>query len=423
MTHGSEPIETALPLLPSQLRKRHESLRLAAKTQQQEGPTPSVHESHVKDEKEQELNVDSTIPVIHLSLAQEADSLTRDDDQDGLESPSASYHSGALIRAKSYSMFESTAHAHRNSGSVSPYDWGSTQPYSSATVSSSVGHVEMPTKDWINMNNKMQALELEVSHVKRTNMLLNLELDKVNGHLARLTANRDEEDGDGWRREYEFLVQQVDWMHRQLQMAQANQQQQQQQHLACTHMDHTSSTGMVLRPQYEADMTNVLRSEVKDLTASLKLWRSAFQQAEEMYRQKCDGERELKKTLQERETQLSSLVEKLTGYESEVQKSIENYEEFLRLSVEMLEDADGVRSRSYNNRNDGNSDDGDKTVRPGMGVMAEKGEIPGTFPGLRWRRNSLGGQVTTADDATLTVDQLSVAILSWLALLATYMLS
>ncbi|KAF9342145.1 hypothetical protein BGX34_008685, partial [Mortierella sp. NVP85] len=76
-----------------------------------------------------------------------------------------------------------------------------------------------------------------------------------------------------------------------------------------------SATGMVLRPQLEVAMARALRAEVKDLTASLKLWGSAFQQAEGMYRHKCEGERELKKTLREREAQLSSLVGKLTGYE------------------------------------------------------------------------------------------------------------
>lgn len=137
-----------------------------------------------------------------------------------------------------------------------------------------------------------------------------------------------------------------------------------------------------------------------------------------------DGERDLKNTLREREAQLSSLVGKLTGYESEVQKSIANYEEFLRLSVEMLEDSEGGGSgRGDNNYQNRLLQRQGSPVSPGIGVMAEKGEIPGTFPGLRWRRKSIEGEVTTADDATLTVDQLSVAILSWLALLGTYMLS
>ncbi|KAF9365827.1 hypothetical protein BGX34_008038 [Mortierella sp. NVP85] len=458
--------EAASSMLPSQLRKRHESLRLAAREQQQEQKIskPEVKKADVSNYEERESSIDSTIPFIQLSQAQASsesgdilivESAMHDDSgHDDTELLAASYHSGALIRAKSHSMFESSAVHGRNV----PHTWGSTQSYASAMASPTADHVEMPTKDWIRMHSKIQELELEVSHVKRTNLLLNVELDKVNGHLARLTANGDDDDAEGWRREYEFLVQQVDWMHRQLQLAQANQQQQQQrqqhrqqqqpkqpkspqqqeQQLTYSHMTDMSSTGMVLRPQLEVAMARELRAEVKDLTASLKLWRSAFQQAEEMYRHKCEGERELKKTLREREAQLSSLVGKLTGYESEVQKSIANYEEFLQLSAEML---DGADNSNMDNRSDAVNDkvssrplsplplkrrsspQQDASVHPGIGVMAEKGEIPGTFPGLRWRRNSIRGEVTTVDAATLTVDQLSVAILSWLALLTTYMLS
>ncbi|KAK3825689.1 MAG: hypothetical protein J3Q66DRAFT_328352 [Benniella sp.] len=457
--------EAASSMLPSQLRKRHESLRLAAREQQQEQKIskPEVKKADVNDYEERESSIDSTIPFIQLSPAQSSSesgdilimesTVHEDSGHDESELLAASYHSGALIRTKSHS--ESSA-VH---GRSVPHSWGPAQSYASAMASShAADHVEMPTKDWIRMHSKIQELELEVSHVKRTNLLLNVELDKVNGHLARLTANGNDDDAEGWRREYEFLVQQVDWMHRQLQLAQANQQQQQQrqqhrqqqqpkqqtlpqqqeQQLTCSHMADMSATGMVLRPQLEVAMARELRAEVKDLTASLKLWRSAFQQAEEMYRHKCEGERELKKTLREREAQLSSLAGKLTGYESEVQKSIANYEEFLQLSAEMLDGADnsnmdnrsdtvnakvGGRPRSPLPLNRQSSPQQDASVHPGIGVMAEKGEIPGTFPGLRWRRNSIRGEVTTVDAATLTVDQLSVAILSWLALLTTYMLS
>ena len=304
--------EAASSMLPSQLRKRHESLRLAAREQQEQKISkPEVKKADVNDYEERDSSIDSTIPFIQLSPAQASsesgdilimESAVHDDSgHDESELLAASYHSGALIRAKSYS--ESSAVHGRN---VSQ-SWGPAQSYASAMASSPTpDHVEMPTKDWIRMHSKIQELELEVSHVKRTNLLLNVELDKVNGHLARLTANGDDDDAEGWRREYEFLVQQVDWMHRQLQLAQANQQQQQQrqqhrqqqskqqklpqqqeQQLACSHMADMSATGMVLRPQLEVAMARELRAEVKDLTASLKLWRSAFQQAEEMYRHKC----------------------------------------------------------------------------------------------------------------------------------------
>ncbi|KAF8956733.1 hypothetical protein BGZ52_000064, partial [Haplosporangium bisporale] len=74
-----------------------------------------------------------------------------------------------------------------------------------------------------------------------------------------------------------------------------------------------------------SEVSRQLHSEVKELTESLRSWQSAFQQAEEKYRRKCDGERALKQTLRERETQLSGLVSKLSSYESDFQKSIADY--------------------------------------------------------------------------------------------------
>jgi len=127
----------------------------------------------------------------------------------------------------------------------------------------------MPTRDWAKMQTRINTLETENTHLTRTNELVNQELDKVNGLLKRFTS----QDSEGWRKEYEFLVQQVDLMHRQLQ----------------SQKGHGSNPGQVAQHQQqdESDVVNKLRDEIKDLTVSLKVWQTAFQQAEEKYRRKC----------------------------------------------------------------------------------------------------------------------------------------
>ncbi|KAG0307781.1 hypothetical protein BGZ98_009786 [Dissophora globulifera] len=480
-------------MLPSQLRRRHESIRLSARIEQQQNQHRQqqsvVMEKLSDQESETSVNVapDTTIRTIQFDSGRRpsrhvgghnVNSInTSDSDDDETDTIVASYHSGALVRVKSHSMFESSTFSPHNSsdgGRTSSYmlipsqQIQLTQGFSSATSSPSsfsagkIGRPEMPTRDWVKMQSKMQALELEVSHVRRTNLLLNQELDKVNTHLSRLTATHDEVEGDdsgeGWRREYEFLVQQVDWMHRQLQLAHAENARIQNRQGS---MDVALHGGAGKSPQYQTEMTQELCAEVKDLAMSLKMWQSAFQQAEEKYRRKCDGERVLKQTLRERETQLSSLVEKLTGYESEFQKSISNFEELMRLSseLEILEGSDNpgnkalidntiassesltsprTRARKLqdtakdplpsSNSNSNNSSNLNRISDSGM--IPQKSAMPGMFPSpqLQWRRESVqNGLNTSAVDVepttALTVDQLSVSILSWAALLATYMLS
>ncbi|KAF9101279.1 hypothetical protein BGX29_005824 [Mortierella sp. GBA35] len=294
---------------------------------------------------------------------------------------------------------------------------------------------EMPTRDWIKMQCKIQALETEVSHVSRTNSLLNQELDKVTAHLSRLlNSETDEQQGEGergigagpvesWRREYEFLVQQVDLMHRQLQLAQS------EQHARARFGMEVVSA----RSEDRSEMTQQLYSEVKDLTASLKMWQSAFQQADEKYRRKCDGERALKETLRDRETQLGTLVDKLSGCESEFRKSISNYDEMMRLSdkVKVLE------STQINQTNNTKTpllalespQAVSSTGSPSTSTLTtsdndNSSEMPGSFPEVvkgqtRRRSNTLPSSMAS----TATVEQVSVSILSWATLLATYMLS
>ncbi|KAF8982986.1 hypothetical protein BGZ46_000207 [Entomortierella lignicola] len=369
-----------VPMLPSQLRRRHESMRILAKQQQQ---SPIKSEPTNDDKCQETKSHDQTIPIIELNSQDTQDT----QDIDELETINASYHSGAMVRAKSYSMFETTNDA--------SHPWGSDpQMEYMNRLSTSCHHEEMPTKDWVVMQSRMQALELEISHVRRTNMLLNQELDKVNSHLSRITTNGDaDEDGQssGWRREYEFLVQQVDWMHQQLQLARAEKQG---------------------RSQYQAEMSQELRTEVKGLTDSLRMWQSAFQEAEEKYRRKCDGEQILKQTLRERETQLSSLVEKLTSYESEFQKSISNYEELMRLTAE-LELVEGEDKKPGVPKQLALCD---SIVRNGLSDM------PGTFPGQQWQYESKSDPALI-EGISATKDQLTVSVLSWATLLATYMLS
>ncbi|KAF9328339.1 hypothetical protein BG006_008458 [Podila minutissima] len=316
-----------------------------------------------------------------------------------------SYHSSGIIRAKSYSMFESSSsglmwsHPERD---VARRGYGGNN-----IARNSMGLPEMPTRDWVKMQTRINTLEQEVSHASRTNLLLNQELDKVNEHLRRLTS----ESGEGWRREYEFLVQQVDLMHRQLQTAYSETRSGGQQGVG-TLSRRGSTIG-------QAEMTRELHAEVKDLTASLRTWQAAFHQAEENYRRKCDGERELKQTLRERENQLSNLVEKLTGYESEFQKSITYYDELMRLSFELeaLEGRDDGPKALAMEALEGR-DDGPKALALEGGTCDSQphasmdSRMPGNFPDRSLEQHPVNN-----------IDQLSVSILSWAALLATYILS
>ncbi|KAF9575119.1 hypothetical protein EC968_004345 [Mortierella alpina] len=450
-----------MPILPSQLRKRHESMKALAKEQlqqqrqQQESEQQSEQQHYkVQEQLQQQPDIASIADRDHvdkdLHINQDQDepillgeetllaSVTSPEaihhvesesvegaeatnapehDSDWLESvPPSSYHSsGALLRAKSFSMFESSSH-NSHSGVVG-YQQQQPHHYPVPSVMAgnrafSIPEVVMPTRDWVQMQTRIQSLETEIVHVSRTNQLLNQELDRVNGHLRRLTSA----EGEGWRKEYEFLVQQVDLMHRQLQDAHYQ-----------SGANNMHGNQRRISEGGEPGMTRQLHAEVKDLTASLRTWQAAYQQAEENYRRKCDGERALKQMLRERENQLSSLVDKLSGYESEFKKSISNYEELMRLSSE-LEALEGKRklidSSIGTSGTSGGSSSIGSTSMPVNGnsfspepnvshISGTDHSMPGLFPDYEHTR-----QVTAVN-----ADQLTVSILSWAALLATYILS
>jgi flagellar biosynthesis chaperone FliJ len=267
-----EDIDTSVPMLPSQLRRRHESLRRQRSASMQSRPSPSLANSTaVSYNRHSMITVESTINNNKNSRPSHTDFIMG----------STLSSSPQIVASQGYST-EIVPLSQSNNGAV---------------VSSTLvpGGPEMPTRDWVKMQCKIQALETEVSHVSRTNTLLNQELDKVTAHLSRLLNSETENDihqGQGgqiaggggagpvesWRREYEFLVQQVDLMHRQLQLAQSEQ--------------HARARfGMEVVPasrsKDHSEMTQQLYSEVRDLTASLKMWQTAFQQADEKYRRKC----------------------------------------------------------------------------------------------------------------------------------------
>ncbi|KAG9324551.1 hypothetical protein KVV02_006045 [Mortierella alpina] len=458
----SSAIDADIPILPSQLRKRHESMKALAKEQlqqqqqqqqqQQEPERQSQQQRRQAQELQQQpdvanitdtdhideglpINLDQDEPIVlgketllgsigspeamHRVGTESAegaeDTNEPDRNSEWLESvPPSSYHSsGALLRAKSFSMFESSSHC-SHSGVVG---YRQQQPYHYPVPSVmagnrafSISEVVMPTRDWVQMQTRIQSLETEIGHVSRTNQLLNQELDTVSGHLRRLTSA----EGEGWRKEYEFLVQQVDLMHRQLQDA---------HYQSGAH--HVQGNQRRIGEGREPGMTRQLHAEVKDLTASLRTWQAAYQQAEENYRRKCDGERALKQSLRERENQLSSLVDKLSGYESEFKKSISNYEELMRLSSE-LEALEGKhklidsnsRSNSQSNSSKGSTSmavNGD-SLSPQSSLTHISGmdhSMPGLFPDDEHTRHA----------TAVNADQLTVSILSWAALLATYILS
>ncbi|KAG0354377.1 hypothetical protein BG005_006537 [Podila minutissima] len=394
-TSAYEPEDTpTTPMLPSQLRRRHESLKLQSKQQQQpSSPPPQPFLFSTSKYYEDDYNSDddndpsfshSQLNTPDLSLAPPTSSSL---------SPQPTH---SLVRAKSYSQFETNRKAFGYSP-ISSYT--STSPSLSSYHTPSTGAMpEMSTRDWVKMQSRINELEMQISHVSRANQLLNQELDKVNGHLLRLTSDENGECDEGWRREYEFLVQQVDIMHRQLQMAQNPQYQYQllMQHQQQLQQQQQQQQLPAPESADRSEVSRQLHSEVKELTESLRSWQAAFQQAEEKYRRKCDGERALKQTLRERETQLSGLVSKLSSYESDFQRSIADY----TTQIDTL--------LAKNNNNSGSSkavdENEDKSKKE-----SEDMHMPGTFP--------------STTEHTDSNDQFSVSILSWAALLATYMLS
>ncbi|KAG0329824.1 hypothetical protein BG004_002235 [Podila humilis] len=444
---------TSTPMLPSQLRKRHESLKLQPKQanrshQQQQHPSPSFP---------------SSSQSYSFSTSKHYDDNYNSDDESEAEgkppnryqAPVTQFSAGvslapqqpthSLGRAKSYSQFETNRKSLGYSplpDSISPSlasmyhptpaSFASSSSDSYSIISPSIftsGHMqgrhnEMPTRDWVKMQCRINELEQQIVHVSRANQLLNQELDKVNGHLLRLTSGDDDSSNasiDGWRREYEFLVQQVDLMHRQLQMAQSPQyqyqlplqhqqelQQQQQQGslpmIAAPGTTAVTATMMKNQNQDTSLVSEQLHSEVKELAYSLRSWQAAFRDAEEKYRRKCDGERALKQTLQERETQLSGLVSKLSRYESDFQKSIASYTQQVDKLLEQQHPIQQECKITETNVKNVDEKKMDHESLEDLSIM------PGTFP-------------STTGHPEHTGDHLSVSIFSWAALLATYMLS
>lgn len=145
-----------------------------------------------------------------------------------------------------------------------------------------------------------------------------------------------------------------------------------------------------------------------------------------------DGERVLKDTLRDRETQLTTLVDKLSGCESEFRKAISNYDEMMRLSakIEVLE------SQQVNQSTppkvsllalESSQDTLSSTTAASLSsatATVDDSEMPGSFPEVnrgqtRRRSNTLPSNMASP----AAVEQVSVSILSWATLLATYMLS
>ncbi|KAG0067074.1 hypothetical protein BGZ92_005190, partial [Podila epicladia] len=100
-------------------------------------------------------------------------------------------------------------------------------------------------------------------------------------------------------------------------------------------------------------------------------------------------------TLRERETQLSGLVSKLSSYESDFQQSIADYTTQIDTLIAKNNNSSSRKAIDENK---------DKSKKE-----SEDMHMPGTFPSMT--------------EHTDSNDQFSVSILSWAALLATYMLS
>ncbi|KAF9311125.1 hypothetical protein BGZ91_006897 [Linnemannia elongata] len=407
-----EEVDSSVPMLPSQLRRRHESMRRQRSASMQLHSSSRAGESTaVNYSRHSMASIDSPINThSHKNKSSHTESAMELSPISSLRTLASQGYSSDIVPM-----------SHSNNGIVG--------------ISATSGP-EMPTRDWVKMQCKIQALETEVSHVSRTNSLLNQELDKVTAHLSRLLNSETDDDQqqvgqigtvgagpvESWRREYEFLVQQVDLMHRQLQLAQS------EQHARARFGMEVISA----RSEDRSEMTQQLYSEVKDLTASLKMWQTAFQQADEKYRRKCDGERVLKETLRDRETQLTTLVDKLSGCESEFRKSISNYDEMMRLSakIEVLESQQASRSTISKvsmlalEPSQDTLSSTTAAALPSATATVDDGEMPGSFPEVtrgqtRRRSNTLPSNMASP----AAVEQVSVSILSWATLLATYMLS
>ncbi|KAF9124468.1 hypothetical protein BG015_005074 [Linnemannia schmuckeri] len=408
-----EEVDTSVPMLPSQLRRRHESMR------RQRSASMQLHSSSRSGES-------TAVSYSRHSMANVESSM---DNHSHKNKSSHTTNTMELTPSSSSRILASQGH----SSKIVPMSYFNNGIVGMSTASGP----EMPTRDWVKMQCKIQALETEVSHVSRTNSLLNQELDKVTSHLSRLLNSETDDDQqqvgqsgvigarpvESWRREYEFLVQQVDLMHRQLQLAQS------EQHARARFGMEVVSA----RSEDHSELTQQLYSEVKDLTASLKMWQTAFQQADEKYRRKCDGERVLKETLRDRETQLTTLVDKLSGCESEFRKSISNYDEMMRLSAEI----DVLKSQQASrfttpkvsllapeSSQDAFSSATTSSAAAAATATVDDNEMPGSFPEQnrgqsRRRSNTLPSNMASPT----TVEQVSVSILSWATLLATYMLS
>ncbi|KAF9965380.1 hypothetical protein BGZ70_004940 [Mortierella alpina] len=383
-------VDASVPILPSQLRRRHESMKLLARTVQKQ-QVASVHHEPVDQ--------DVTLSTLYPQAGADHDNLA--------SAGGRAHHRGSNSDLHGEDETEGTLTLSIG-GSSHPETVAKTQPHSmlfEATTSDTIatlaalsaqtdlGFTEMPTRDWIQMQSKIQALETEVFHVSRTNRLLNDELDKLTGILARLAAGEDDfqhpeheqkqvegnktrSSQPAFRKEYHFLVQQVDLMHRQLQAAQSE--------LG----SRTTSQGRARVEEMEVarstEVTRQLHAEVKDLTASLKMWQSALQQTDSQYRRKCDDERALKQTLRERETELSSLMEKLE------------------------------QSRLHGGSNSSDNSSGNNATNNTRPSGNESG-MPGTFP------EALSAEAVQAH--TRVADQLAVSLVSWAALLVTSMMS
>ncbi|KAF9927029.1 hypothetical protein BGZ67_007788, partial [Mortierella alpina] len=308
-----EDLDASVPILPSQLRRRHESMKLLAKTVQKQ-QAASVHGS-----MDQDVPLNALHPQVDddsnnlVSTGGQPHKISNHSDLNGEDEMEDTIESIGGSNCPESSMVRTPA-PHSMLFEASTSDTIAT--LASLSAQTDLGFTEMPTRDWIKMQSKIQALETEVFHVSRTNRLLNDELDKLTGILARLTAGDDGEQKQveggnsnssssqpAWRREYEFLVQQVDLMHRQLQAAQSE--------LGGRTTPQGRARVEEMEVSRSTEVTRQLHAEVKDLTASLKMWQSALQQTDSQYRRKCDDERVLKQTLRERESELSNLVEKL----------------------------------------------------------------------------------------------------------------
>ncbi|KAF9358703.1 hypothetical protein BGX26_001139 [Mortierella sp. AD094] len=286
-----------------------------------------------------------------------------------------------MVRAKSYSIFEDSSNCNNRNRHYHPQQQQLDQGHESQILACKhavLPDVVMSAQDWIQVQTHISSLEKDISHASRTNQLLYQELDKVNNQIQRLTSR----EGGGSRNEYRFLVQQIDLLHRQLQLA----------HSQMSHDSlNDSDIGYCreLRQGEQPDTTRQLQLEVKELAKSLKNWQIAFQQAEEKYRRKCEGERTLKQTLRKRETQLSSLIEKL----SECENSIANYKE-----LEALEEKERPSNSSH-----APTSTPDKTTSVDHGMKADESKrTPRILP-----------EEHTEERVTITAGQLTMAILSW----------